>query len=161
MVTGHSSTAKAIILDDSVLPFVYWEGTSGSAVHDVYRTHESPAILGTEINGEWVDEIKLNDALVNPNGSAIRSIDMYPGMYVKPHRTWSIDHGIVVKGSVVIELDDGERRVINEGDVIVQRGTIHSWKNESSEWNRIFFVMLGATPIEVKPGQKLEEVSAK
>lgn len=32
--------------------------------------------------------------------------------------------------------------VLNAGDVIVQRGTIHGWVNEGTEWARVFFVML-------------------
>ena len=59
------------------------------------------------------------------------------------HRTQTIDYAIVVKGTVVLVLDDGERRVLNEGDVVVQRGTSHSWRNESKDWARTYFVVIG------------------
>lgn len=39
-------------------------------------------------------------------------------------------------------LDDDKHVVLNEGDVVVQRATIHGWKNEGTEWARMFFVML-------------------
>ncbi|KAJ7696361.1 hypothetical protein B0H16DRAFT_1485013 [Mycena metata] len=45
---------------------------------------------------------------------------------------------------------------ITEGDTVVQRGTMHVWRNETTEWAKVYFVMLGAQPIEIK-GQKLEE----
>lgn len=39
-------------------------------------------------------------------------------------------------------LDDDKHVVLNEGDVVVQRATIHGWKNEGTDWARMFFVML-------------------
>jgi len=43
----------------------------------------------------------------------------------------------------VLQLDDGKKVTLNEGDVVCQRGTSHCWRNESSEWSRIYFVLLG------------------
>ena len=45
------------------------------------------------------------------------------------HRTVSLDYGIVFKGSVIMHLDDGSTTRINEGEVIVQRGTMHAWES--------------------------------
>lgn len=59
------------------------------------------------------------------------------------HRTHSLDYGIVNKGTIVLQLDNGKRVTLNEGDVVVQRGTIHTWRNESTEWARIYFILLG------------------
>jgi hypothetical protein len=41
------------------------------------------------------------------------------------HRTQSWDVGVVLEGKVVLGLDGGEERVINAGEVVVQRGTNH------------------------------------
>lgn len=54
-----------------------------------------------------------------------------------------MDYAIIIKGSIVLQLDDAKTITLNEGDIVCQRGTIHSWRNESSEWCRIYFVMLG------------------
>lgn len=54
----------------------------------------------------------------------------------------SIDYGIVHSGKITCILDDGERIHLNAGDVILQRGTIHEWANETDEWTRMYFVML-------------------
>lgn len=76
--------------------------------------------------------------------------------YMQPvHRTVSLDYGIVAKGSIVLELDDGERITLNEGDTIVQRGTMHAWRNESTEWARIYFVVLGASSIPCREKDNL------
>jgi hypothetical protein len=54
-------------------------------------------------------------------------------------------------------MDDGERVTLNAGDALVQRGTIHWWRNESAtEWARIFFVLIGAEPVAVD-GKLLKE----
>lgn len=58
------------------------------------------------------------------------------------HRTITLDYGIVLSGSLTLILDDDKRAVLNAGDVIVQRGTIHGWVNEGTEWARVFFVLL-------------------
>lgn len=32
-----------------------------------------------------------------------------------------------MKGEITLELDNGEKRRMKEGDIAVQRGTIHAW----------------------------------
>ena len=57
-----------------------------------------------------------------------------PGMHVEDgdepgmHRTDSTDFGIVLSGSVAVELDDGAEVVLSAGDVVVQNGTRHRWR---------------------------------
>lgn len=41
------------------------------------------------------------------------------------HRTISVDYGVVLKGEIELVLDDGVKTLMKEGDVVVQRGTIH------------------------------------
>jgi quercetin dioxygenase-like cupin family protein len=40
-------------------------------------------------------------------------------------------------------LDSGERVTMKAGDVMIQRGTMHQWNNESSKWCRMVFVLQG------------------
>lgn len=60
------------------------------------------------------------------------------------HATPTIDFGIVVKGPVVLELDDGEQRELGSGDVIIQQGNAHAWRNPGSEPAQVLFVLIGA-----------------
>ena len=72
------------------------------------------------------------------------------------HRTESLDFGIIMQGSIVLELEGGETTTLKQGDVIVQRGTIHSWKNPSAEdWTRIYWVVIGEFCTRVHVRQKL------
>ncbi|MBL4679350.1 MAG: cupin domain-containing protein [Pseudomonadales bacterium] len=46
-----------------------------------------------------------------------------PGM----HTTDSMDYGILLQGTMTLELDDGESVDLEAGDVVVQNGTRHAW----------------------------------
>ena len=84
--------------------------------------------------------------------SVSRSQDGGSGADATPfmHRTQSLDYGIVVSGEVEMALDGGEKRVMRPGDVAVQRGTMHSWRNVSeTEWVRMVFVMMQSEEIVV------------
>lgn len=49
------------------------------------------------------------------------------------HATNSIDYLFVIEGEIVVELDKGRRELVTQGNCIVQRGTRHAWRNESSK----------------------------
>lgn len=72
------------------------------------------------------------------------------------HRTNSIDYGIVLEGEVELELDDGAKRTIGQGGIIIQRGTNHLWRNTSDKPCRIAFVLIEA-PAYQHNGQPLPE----
>ena len=68
-----------------------------------------------------------------------------PGM----HTTASIDFGVVVSGSVVLELDDGAKVTLQTGDTYVQNGTRHRWSNPTDVPAVIAVVLIGAQPHQV------------
>lgn len=73
------------------------------------------------------------------------------------HRTQSLDYGVVLEGEIEMELDDGKVSVLKRGDVAIQRGTIHAWRNTSaSEWARMLFVLQDCEPLQVA-GKRLKE----
>ncbi|MFN3450564.1 MAG: cupin domain-containing protein, partial [Sphingorhabdus sp.] len=87
----------------------------------------------------------------------IRIVDMLPGGVSPMHRTNSIDYGIVLSGEVELELDDGAVTTARSGDIIVQRGTVHLWRNRSTtDVCRIVFVLIEAPPVLVN-GVPLDE----
>jgi mannose-6-phosphate isomerase-like protein (cupin superfamily) len=63
-----------------------------------------------------------------------------PGM----HRTHTIDFGIVLSGTPVLELDDGREVPLSPGDVVVQNGTRHRWRSAGDGPTRMVFVIVGA-----------------
>jgi hypothetical protein len=62
-----------------------------------------------------------------------------PGM----HTSDTIDYGVVVRGEMTLELDDGQRVHLRQGDTIVQNGTRHRWRNPLPEPCLMAFVSLG------------------
>ncbi|KAK8160894.1 hypothetical protein BKA80DRAFT_276242 [Phyllosticta citrichinensis] len=86
-------------------------------------------------------------------------VDMPPGATSPMHRTISLDYGVVLEGDVELILDSGEKRLMKRGDISIQRGTNHAWKNMSDEhWARMLYVLLPVHPIEIG-GQKYGEAS--
>lgn len=49
------------------------------------------------------------------------------------HTTPTIDIVTVLSGRVVIELDDGATKELGAGDVLIQNGTRHAWRNPFDE----------------------------
>jgi len=60
------------------------------------------------------------------------------------HTTPTIDYGIVLEGEIWLELDHGRERHLARGDVIVQNGTRHAWRNRSTQVTTMAFVLVGA-----------------
>jgi mannose-6-phosphate isomerase-like protein (cupin superfamily) len=62
-----------------------------------------------------------------------------PGM----HTTDTIDYGVVVRGEMTLELDDGKMVHLRQGDCIVQNGTRHRWRNPLPEPCLMAFISVG------------------
>lgn len=62
----------------------------------------------------------------------------HPGMHVTP----TLDYVYVARGELVAVMEEGETRLV-AGDVLVQRGTVHAWKNETDTDAEMFVVMIG------------------
>ena len=60
------------------------------------------------------------------------------------HRTNSIDYDFIVAGELWLELDDGETRHLKAGDLVIQNGTRHAWRNRSAANATMISVLIGA-----------------
>ena len=45
------------------------------------------------------------------------------------HRTDTVDVVTILSGRIVIELADGASKELKPGDVVIQNGTLHRWRN--------------------------------
>jgi len=63
-----------------------------------------------------------------------------PGM----HTTDSIDYVIVVDGEISLELDERMVGPFQCGDIVVQNGTRHAWRNRGNKPAKLVFVFVGA-----------------
>jgi quercetin dioxygenase-like cupin family protein len=144
IVTGHNNAGRAVIRSDEWLA-VEPIFSGDAAFSPVWTTASVPAENNDETDGRLRD-----DGLTLHRGSVIRIVDMLPGRQSPFHRSSSIDYGIVLSGAVELELDDGAITTAKAGDIIVQRGTVHLWRNPSGyEVCRIAFVLIEAAHMMV------------
>jgi quercetin dioxygenase-like cupin family protein len=102
--------------------------------------------------------LKDKPALSISGGTVVRTVDFSPGYTSPMHRTVSCDFGVVLQGEIELILDSGETRVLQPGDVAVQRGTNHAWRNRSQDqWARMMYVLQAAEPVRVQNGHLAED----
>jgi len=150
VVTGHDANGRAVFKSEDVSPTKLIPSGDGAFLL-VWTTATVPADNNDETDGRHRPAgLTLN------GGSVIRIVDMLPGKESPMHRTNSIDYGIVLEGEIELELDDGAKRTIGQGGIIVQRGTNHLWRNTTDKPCRIAFILIEA-PAYLHNGQPLPE----
>jgi quercetin dioxygenase-like cupin family protein len=152
VVTGHAPDGRANIrTDDRIVPQDVGRGDAKFAL--IWTTAKVPAD-----NNDDTDGATRAAGLTLHGGSVIRVVDLAPAQVSPMHRSNSIDYGIVMSGALELELEGGETSRLGPGDIVVQRGTNHLWRNPSStEWCRIVFILIEAKPVRVN-GVDLEEI---
>ncbi|KAL8703710.1 MAG: hypothetical protein Q9201_003111 [Fulgogasparrea decipioides] len=161
-ITTHNSDGLAIFHSSTTSGWKTF--TPSMAFNVVYTTSISPPNMNNDMDISNHEALCSSGklGLVNPNGSVCRIVDFGPSSseeHTKPvmHRTQSLDYGIVLEGVLECILDSGEKRVMRRGDVAVQRGTMHAWRNTSStDWARMIFVLLDSEKVKVG-GKELGE----
>ena len=150
VVTGHDANGRAVFRSEDYAP-TRMVPSGDAAMLTMWTTATVPADNNDETDGrDRPAGTTLN------GGSVIRICDILPGEQSPMHRTNSIDYGIVLKGEIELELDDGATRTVREGGVIVQRGTNHLWRNRSAEVCRLAFILIEA-PAYLHDGKPLPE----
>jgi quercetin dioxygenase-like cupin family protein len=151
VVTGHNQNGDAVFVSDNEYETIVIP-SGDAAMATIWTTSTVPADLNDETDGRERDA-----GTTLKGGSVIRVVDMLPGASSPMHRTNSIDYGIIISGAIELELDNKEYKTLGAGDIIVQRGTIHKWRNPSADMIcRIVFVLTEAKPFELN-GTALQE----
>lgn len=168
MITGHDAQGNAIFLSDSEVTPVEVSMVPGYKTYELWSTESDRSVphqgafpgvpgyfpgrdgsvfriivlppvpeggTGVEITEEGV--VEMQERL--PGFVDHLELDN-PGM----HTTDSIDYGVVIEGEIYLELDNGEERLLTQGDCVVQNGTRHAWRNRSGKPVTMAFVLLGA-----------------
>lgn len=152
VVTGHGPGGRAVFLDDGVFETRLIPSEDAEFAL-IWTAPELPVD-----NNDPTDGREREAGLTLKGGSVIRVVDMLPGKSSPMHRTNSLDYGIVLSGQLELELDDGVKTLLGPGDIAVQRGTMHLWRNPSeTETCRVVFVLTEATEVEID-GEPLPEV---
>ncbi|MEV0404365.1 cupin domain-containing protein [Actinoallomurus sp. NPDC050550] len=168
VVTGHDTEGNARVVDDRDVEPITSELMPGYAAYRLWGRDERPTFPddGSPRRAEaWYPPRDGSRFMINmiPPGELVLPADLdtvaaldelerqmpgamaamepdAPGM----HTTDSIDYVLVVSGEVTLELDDGEQTVLRAGDVVIQNGTRHAWRNHGTEPCTIVGVAVGA-----------------
>ncbi|KAE8381794.1 hypothetical protein BDV26DRAFT_301058 [Aspergillus bertholletiae] len=159
-VTGHTDTGLATILSSSIGDW-QWFPHRNVGFNVVYTTSSFPVDMND--NADFVSHMEAVTSgslgLVRPGGTVCRIVDFGPGGKPLMHRTQSLDYGVILEGEIEMELDDGSVTLLKRGDIAVQRGTRHAWRNPSqTTWARILFVLQDCKPVRVCGKQLMEDL---
>jgi len=164
ITTHDDQSGKAIYSDTVPEPVSFWHvgpKNEPAAFGLGYVTDAMPVRLTR--NQDLTDfyhghRRRKQSGLVNRGGSVLRYVDYPPRASSPMHRTVSCDYAVVLFGKMECLLDSGERRTLNPGDTLIQRGTMHQWINLENSWSRMLYVLLDATPVDIHGEQLCEEL---
>jgi quercetin dioxygenase-like cupin family protein len=145
VVTAHDVMGHAVVQADEKVAVPGFPGENvGSAV--IWATGTVPADNSVDV------EIDLQDDGRSLTGAAsvLRIVEFGPGYASPRHRTLSIDYLFVLSGELELELDEGTLVRLYQGDIVVQRGTSHQWRNPSQDTPcRVLVSMIEARMVSI------------
>jgi hypothetical protein len=115
---------------ESVVP-----GPGGTSLHFV-TFPPSSVFADPSFDGEAAGR----EALIRLKGLADHFEKEDPAM----HRTNTVDYAVGYDGEIWLELDDAKTVHLNKGDVVVQNGTRHAWRNKGAKAATMLFFLNGA-----------------
>jgi mannose-6-phosphate isomerase-like protein (cupin superfamily) len=146
VVTGHDEANVARVLFDG-RPTNAKYPPSGVTSTLLWVTDATPAGIAVGMDVEDAGERTLGTAPPK-NGTRFCVIDYPPHNRGSMHRTETIDYVIILAGEIDMVMDDSTVHC-KAGDVMVQRGTNHSWCNRSDAPARVAFVLVDALPLHI------------
>ncbi|BBH34069.1 Cupin domain-containing protein [Pseudomonas sp. 43mfcvi1.1] len=169
VVTGLDTMGQSVFISDDTAPrSCSFDSIPGHAMAHLWSTAAQPQILNAQQDptlehpslvpgpGETclaIYDLPPDTVMHNPTdvgqmveelGSALPGLfDCFEPEHPGMHTTPTIDYGILLQGELWLELDNGEQKRIQPGDVVIQQGTRHAWRNKSDQVARALFVMVG------------------
>lgn len=169
VITGHDENGKSVfIVDGDAAAVKEMASMPGLALTDIWQTGGAPAS-----NAGNADAADRPVVLEPPqNGTIFRVVEFPPDSRWRGradakdafgsigadhatddssddpmmHKTATVDYLLVLKGEIWAILDDSEV-CLKQGDVMVQRGTNHSWSVRTDEPCLLAAVLVSAEPV--------------
>ena len=168
VVTGHDKEGKSIFVSDGFAPNILeMESMPGVALTDLWRTKTTPASNSGNADAA-TGKIKLEPP---ESGTILRIVEFPPDTQWRhsanaqtafksigaghapdhgsgdpmTHATATVDYIIVLKGEIYAIVDRQET-LLKQGDVLVQRGTNHSWSVRANKPCIVAAVLISAKP---------------
>jgi mannose-6-phosphate isomerase-like protein (cupin superfamily) len=172
VLTGHDAQGRSTFIADGEAPnFKEMPGFHGLFLTDLWETSGAPAS-----NAGDRDAAARPVRLEPPeNGTIVRIVEFPPDSawrgvtdgaagfksigagHAKDkssgdammHKTSTVDYIIVLKGEIYAVMETGEK-LLRAGDVMIQRGTNHSWSVRGNEPAIVAAVLVSAKPVGAK-----------
>ena len=184
VLTGHDSAGRSTFIADGLAPNVKeMASMPGLALTDLWETSGAPA------NNDGHADAAARPVHLEPpkNGTIVRIVEFPPDAHWRNqltdggeafksigaghaqdkrssdpmmHRTSTVDYIIVLKGEIHAVMETGET-LLRAGDILVQRGTNHSWSVRGNEPCVVAAVLVNAKPLSFskkkKPAKKTKK----
>jgi len=183
VLTGHDSEGKSTFIADGLAPNIKeMASMPGLALTDLWETTGAPA------NNDGHADAASRPVKLEPpkNGTILRIVEFPPDSQWRNradgkeafksigaghaqdrgsadpmmHRTSTVDYIIVLKGEIHAVMEQGET-LLRAGDILVQRGTNHSWSVRGSEPCIVAAVLVNDKPLSLtkkkKPAKKAKK----
>ncbi|HEY9530583.1 MAG TPA: cupin domain-containing protein [Burkholderiales bacterium] len=183
ILTGHDAEGRSTFIADALAPNVKeMASMPGLALTDLWETAGAPAS-----NAGDKDAAARPVRLEPPkNGTLLRIVEFPPDSAWRQgadareafksigaghakdrtsadpmmHKTSTVDYIIVLKGEIHAIMETGEK-LLKAGDVLVQRGTNHSWSVRGNEPCVVAAILVNAKPVGGAKKAKQKSPAAK
>lgn len=156
IVTGHDGNGKAVVASDERIPGTASPTRPSISRVEIWSTDKMPVdnSEGAAAEAQRKGFVVRHNYVGSGQGTVVRVTEFAPGAPKFMHRTETVDYAILLSGECDLELDDGKTVHLTQGDIVVQRGTMHAWVNTGSAPCTFAFILIDADPVETG-GQKL------
>jgi quercetin dioxygenase-like cupin family protein len=150
IVTGHDAKGKAVVATDERLAAVPRLNRPHISGCEIWSTNKMPVDNSAASDApQRAGFVKRYNYVGSGQGTVIRVTEFAPGAPKFMHRTETVDYAILLSGECDLEFDSGEIVHMKQGDIVVQRGTMHAWVNNGSTPAVFAFILIDAEPAAV------------
>lgn len=143
IVTGLDPTGRSCILFDGPGGFV--TAAAGVRVTSLWQSDRSPA----DNSGDTDAADAAYSFAFARGGTKFLIVEFDPGdglLGPGMHATDTLDYGVMLAGRITLVTQTGEVDLV-PGDLIVDRGVLHAWRNRGPEIAKMIFVNIDAAPV--------------
>lgn len=168
VVTGHDAAGRSVFASDEEVAPIVADLFAGWRFHALWGADAPPVYPDDGHQPPWSayfpppGGLRFSLSTIPPEGAApAEDLDIaaaeaqaeqrLPGLLgvLEPedpgmHTTDTIDLEVILRGEVILELDDGAETLLRAGDTVVQNGTRHRWRNPGTEPAVMAVFMVGA-----------------
>ena len=150
IVTGHDANGKAVVASDERITAVSRRIGKNITGCEMWSTDRMPVDNSeAAAAAQRAGFVKRYNYVGTGQGTTFRITEWAPGHSRFTHRTETVDYAILLSGEIDLELENNEVVHLKPGDVVIQRGTTHTWVNRGSVPAVTAFILIDANPAEV------------